>query len=68
MARRLEGLGFKVLNLHRPNWASHEIVLACALAEANGRRQVYNTDPRAKPFAVKAADIPSTDKPFQSSL
>lgn len=47
-AQRLEGLGFKVLNLRRPAWTRHEIVLACALAEANGWRQVYDTDPRAK--------------------
>lgn len=47
-AQRLEVLGFKVLNLRRPDWTRHEIVLACALAEANGWRQVYDTDPRAK--------------------
>jgi 5-methylcytosine-specific restriction protein A len=48
VARRLETLGFTILNLHRPAWTRHELVLACALAEANGWRQVYDTDPRAR--------------------
>jgi 5-methylcytosine-specific restriction protein A len=48
VAQRLETLGFKVANLDRPNWTRHELVLACALAETNGWRQVYDTDPRAK--------------------
>ncbi len=48
VAQRLETLGFKVLNLRRPDWTRDEIILACALAEANGWRQVYDTDPRAK--------------------
>jgi len=37
-----------VLNLDRPDWTRDEIILACALAEANGWQQVYDTDPRAK--------------------
>lgn len=48
VAQRLQTLGFTVLNLRRPDWKYDEIVLACALAEANGWRQVYDTDPRAK--------------------
>jgi 5-methylcytosine-specific restriction protein A len=47
VAQRLEALGFEVLNLERPDWTRDEI-LACALAESNGWRQVYDTDPRAK--------------------
>jgi len=30
------------------DWTRDEIILACALAESNGWRQVYDTDPRAK--------------------
>ena len=48
MAQRLETLGFTVLNLDRPEWTRDEIILACALAESNDWRQVYDTDPRAK--------------------
>jgi hypothetical protein len=48
VAQRLETLGFTVLNLHRPPWSRNELILACALAEANGWRQVYDTDPRAR--------------------
>ena len=48
VAQRLETIGFKVLNLRRPDWTRDEIILACALAESNGWRQVYDTDPRAK--------------------
>jgi hypothetical protein len=48
VAQRLETLGFTVLNLQRPDWTRAEIILACALAESNGWRQVYDTDPRAK--------------------
>jgi 5-methylcytosine-specific restriction enzyme A len=48
VAQRLERLGFEVLNLERPAWTRDEIILACALAESNGWRQVYDTDPRAE--------------------
>jgi 5-methylcytosine-specific restriction enzyme A len=48
VAQRLEMLGFEVLNLERPDWTRDEIILACALAEDNGWRQVYDTDERAK--------------------
>jgi 5-methylcytosine-specific restriction protein A len=48
VAHRLEALGFTVLNLPLPDWTYDEILLACALAEANGWRQVYDSDPRAK--------------------
>jgi 5-methylcytosine-specific restriction protein A len=48
VAQRLEALGFEVLNLERPDWTRDEIILACALAESNRWRQVYDTDPRAK--------------------
>ena len=48
VAQRLETLGFTVLNLQRPDWTRDEIILACALAESNGWRQVYDIDPRAK--------------------
>ena len=48
VVQRLEALGFKVPNLRRPDWTRDEIILACALAEANGWRQVYDSDPRAK--------------------
>lgn len=48
VVHRLETLGFTVLNLDRPDWTRDEIILACALAESNGWRQVYDTDPRAK--------------------
>ena len=41
-------LEFEVLNLERPDWTRDEIILACALAESNGWRQVYDTDERAK--------------------
>ena len=47
VAQRLETLGFRVLNLDRPKWTRDEIILACALAEANGWQQVYDSDPRA---------------------
>ena len=48
VAWRLEALGFTVLNLRRPDWTRKEIVLACALAEANGWRQVYDHEPGAQ--------------------
>jgi 5-methylcytosine-specific restriction protein A len=48
VALRLETLGFRVLNLDRPDWTRDELILACALAESNGWRQVYDTDPRAR--------------------
>jgi 5-methylcytosine-specific restriction enzyme A len=48
VAQRLETLGFTVLNLDRPDWTRDELILACALAESNSWRQVYDTDPRAK--------------------
>lgn len=48
VAQRLEMLGFEVLKLERPDWTRDEIILACELAEANGWRQVYDTDERAK--------------------
>jgi 5-methylcytosine-specific restriction protein A len=48
VVQRLEMLGFEVLNLERPDWTRDEIILACALAESNGWRQVYDTDERAK--------------------
>ena len=48
VAQRLQMLGFEVLNLERPDWTRDEIILACALAESNGWRQVYDTDERAK--------------------
>jgi 5-methylcytosine-specific restriction enzyme A len=48
VAQRLQMLGFTVLNLNRPHWTRDEIILACALAEANDWRQVYDSDPRAK--------------------
>jgi 5-methylcytosine-specific restriction protein A len=48
VAQRLETLGFEVLNLERPDWTRDEIIVACALAESNGWRQVYDTDERAK--------------------
>jgi 5-methylcytosine-specific restriction protein A len=48
VAQRLQGLGFTVLNLDRPDWTRDELILACALAESNGWQQVYDTDPRAK--------------------
>jgi 5-methylcytosine-specific restriction enzyme A len=47
-APRLDALGFEVVDLSRPKWTYDEIVLACALAESNGWRQVYDTDERAK--------------------
>lgn len=48
VAQLLEALGFDVLNLERQDWTRDEIILACALAESNGWRQVYDTDDRAK--------------------
>jgi len=48
VARRLEALGFTVLNLLRPDWTRKEIILACALAESVGWRQVDRLDPAAK--------------------
>ena len=48
VARRLEVRGFMVLNLRRPDWTRKEIMLAAALAEANGWRQVYDHEPRAQ--------------------
>jgi 5-methylcytosine-specific restriction enzyme A len=52
VAQRLETLGFTVLNLDRPDWTRDEIILAYALAESNGWRQVYDTDPRAKELSL----------------
>jgi 5-methylcytosine-specific restriction protein A len=46
VARRLQALGFTVLNL-RQDWDYDEIVLACELAADNGWRQVYDTSPKA---------------------
>jgi 5-methylcytosine-specific restriction protein A len=48
VAQRLGTLGFEVLNLERPDWTRDEIILACALAESNGWRQVYDHDERAR--------------------
>jgi 5-methylcytosine-specific restriction protein A len=48
VAQRLQILGFTVLNLERPDWTRDEIILACALVEANDWHQVYDSDPRAK--------------------
>jgi 5-methylcytosine-specific restriction protein A len=48
VVQRLRTLGFTVLKLNRPDWTRDEIILACALAESNGWRQVYDTDLRAK--------------------
>jgi 5-methylcytosine-specific restriction enzyme A len=48
VAQRLEALGFKVLNVPNPDWTRDEIILACALVEANGWKQVDAHDPRAQ--------------------
>ena len=40
-------LGFTVRHLRNPDWTRDEIVLACALAEANGWRTVAQEDRRA---------------------
>ena len=37
-----------MLNLDRPNWTRDELILACALAESHGWRQVYDTEAGAK--------------------
>ena len=47
VVRRLQALGFTVLNL-RQDWEYDEIVLACVLAEANAWRQVSDTDQEIK--------------------
>jgi 5-methylcytosine-specific restriction protein A len=47
VVRRLQALGFTVLNL-RQDWEYDEIVLACELAADNSWRQVYDTDPKAQ--------------------
>ena len=52
VVQRLEKLGFTVLNLRRPDWTREEIILACALVEANDWRQVYDSDPRAKELSL----------------
>jgi 5-methylcytosine-specific restriction enzyme A len=48
VAHRLETLGFTVLNLSNPDWTRDEIILACALVEANGWKQLDAHDPRVK--------------------
>ena len=48
VAQRLETLGFKVLNVPNPDWTRDEIILACALVEANGWKQLDAHDPRVQ--------------------
>jgi 5-methylcytosine-specific restriction enzyme A len=48
VAQRLEALGFTVLNAPNPDWTRDEIILACALVEANGWKQVDAHDPRVQ--------------------
>jgi 5-methylcytosine-specific restriction enzyme A len=48
VASRLQALGFKVLNLRKPDWTRDEIILACALVEANGWKQLDANDPRVR--------------------
>jgi 5-methylcytosine-specific restriction protein A len=47
VAQRLEALGFTVLNL-LVGWTRDEIILACALVEANGWRHLDDRDPRVQ--------------------
>ncbi len=42
----LEALGFRVRYIPRQDWTRDEIILACALIEPNGWRQLDRTDPR----------------------
>jgi 5-methylcytosine-specific restriction enzyme A len=46
VARRLRALGFVVRTGRNPDWTRDEIILACALVEANGWRQLDDADPR----------------------
>jgi 5-methylcytosine-specific restriction enzyme A len=46
VAQRLAALGFKVLNVPNPDWTRDEIILACALVESNGWKQLDARDPR----------------------
>jgi len=46
VAERLISLGFEVKYLPNPDWRRDEIILACALVEANGWKQLGRTDPR----------------------
>ncbi|MFI7247260.1 HNH endonuclease [Micromonospora chalcea] len=46
VAQRLRALGFLVRTGRNPDWTRDEIILACSLVEANGWRQLTDTDPR----------------------
>lgn len=48
MAQRLEVLGFTVRYLPYLDWRRDEIILACALVEANGWKQLDATDERVQ--------------------
>ncbi|MEV4631531.1 HNH endonuclease [Micromonospora sp. NPDC049523] len=48
VAQRLGDLGFDVRYLPNPDWTRDEIILACALVEANGWRQLDRADLRVK--------------------
>ena len=52
VARRLETLGFTVAFLPNPDWTRDEIILACALVEANGWRQLDANDPRVRELSA----------------
>jgi 5-methylcytosine-specific restriction protein A len=45
---RLRALGYEVRRLKSPDWTRDEIVLACALVEANGWRALDGNDPRVR--------------------
>ncbi|WP_212825629.1 HNH endonuclease [Polymorphospora rubra] len=45
---RLTALGFDVRYMRNPDWTRDEIILACALVEANGWRQLDAADQRVK--------------------
>ena len=47
LAHRLRALGFVVRRLRNPDWTRDEIILACALVEANGWRPIAQEDQRA---------------------
>jgi 5-methylcytosine-specific restriction protein A len=46
VAQRLRALGFNIEFLRNPDWTRDEIILACALVESNGWKQLDRTDPR----------------------
>lgn len=46
VAHRLRQLGFVVNGRRNPDWTRDEIVLACALVDQNGWRQLDDNDPR----------------------